>query len=401
MKTKSITAVTFILIGNMLTTYGSIGSGWTSTLTAVFGVILFFTGLISLKSFLDQRGQNGISNLIWAAVLGIIATGLGYIPLVGAIPAGILNLIAFVLQLMGLLKLKKSKTLGAIGASGVNYLLAAIVIMIIAGIFNMIPFAGGYIKPVIAFFAFILIPFGWLKIQEAMISNLGTLSKESISEQPQVVSKIPSTQTQVVSGSQMTKTKSFITEDSNQSRKQSTFNFYDWLYSYGSLIAVVIIAIVIIFCFYWFSIRNGDRPSNGLNSTSNNTISATINSEQTSSQSETNNQATNGANRLVGLWKSKKSNFAFPIQAIRITDEEVDFIPSEGLEYSGEKYKIKVPLSGEFSAVHSFSGPDDPPGSAKYRFTAVISQDGNLITVSVPELKVPVSFQGGVAVFAK
>jgi len=47
------------------------------------------------------------------------------------------------------------------------------VIMIIAGLFNIIPFAGGYIKSVIAFIAFLITPFGWLKIQEAIIEKEG------------------------------------------------------------------------------------------------------------------------------------------------------------------------------------------------------------------------------------
>jgi hypothetical protein len=34
MKSKSITSVTYILIGNMLLTYNNFGSGWTATLTA-------------------------------------------------------------------------------------------------------------------------------------------------------------------------------------------------------------------------------------------------------------------------------------------------------------------------------------------------------------------------------
>ena len=174
--TKSITSVTFILIGNMLTTYGSIGEGWTASLTAIFGLILFFVGLNRLKSALDPIGQEGVGKLIWAAILGIIATLFSYIPLVGGIPAGLLNLIAFILQVVGLLKLKNSTTLGTIGANGVNYLLVAMVIMIIAGLFNIIPFAGSYIKSVFAFIAFLIIPFGWLKIQEAIIEK-GTIEK--------------------------------------------------------------------------------------------------------------------------------------------------------------------------------------------------------------------------------
>jgi hypothetical protein len=176
--TKSITSVTLILIGNMLTIYSSIGSGWTASVTAIFGLILFFVGLNQLKSALDPTGQNGISKLVWAAILGMIASAFSYIPLVGGIPASLLNIVVFILQVVGLLKLKKSTTLGTTGASGVNYLLMAMVMMIVAGLFNIIPFAGDYIKSVIALIAFLIIPFGWLKIQEAIIEK-GTMSHAS------------------------------------------------------------------------------------------------------------------------------------------------------------------------------------------------------------------------------
>ena len=178
MKTKPITSVTYVLIGNMLLTYGSIGNGWTATLTAIFGLILFFTGLSWLKDFLDETGQNGVKKLIWAAIIGMIGAVFSFIPLVGGIPAGILNLIAFVFQIIGLLDLKKSKKLGEIGASGVNYLLFAIVLMLIASLLGIIPFIGGYFKEVISFIAFILIPFGWLKIQEALIIFVEPIQEE-------------------------------------------------------------------------------------------------------------------------------------------------------------------------------------------------------------------------------
>jgi hypothetical protein len=171
MKTKPITSVTYILIGNMLAIYSSIGEGWSAKLTAFFGLILFFIGLFQLKEFLDEKGASGVGKLIWAAILGIIANIFSLIPIVGGIPAGILNLIAFILQVVGLVNLKHSEKLGKTGASGVNLLLAAITLMIFASIFKIVPFVGTTIKSIIAFIAFIIIPFGWVKIQEAITVN--------------------------------------------------------------------------------------------------------------------------------------------------------------------------------------------------------------------------------------
>lgn len=189
MKAKPITSVTYILVGNMLATYSSIGEGWSAKLTAFFGLILFFVGLLQLKEFLDEKGASGVSKLIWAAILGIIANIFSLIPIVGGIPAAIINLIAFILQVVGLVNLKHSEKLGKIGASGVNILLVAIILMIFAGIFRIIPFVGTTIKSGISFVAFIIIPFGWIKIQEAIALNVAlptsTFNSEN-SSQPDI-----------------------------------------------------------------------------------------------------------------------------------------------------------------------------------------------------------------------
>lgn len=169
MQAKSITSVTFILVGSMLTTYNSIGGGWTAPLTALVGYVLFFIGLSRLKAALDAVGQNGVQMLTWATMVGIAASAFSIIPLLGAIPAGILGLIAFVLQLVGLLRIRNSTVIGPEGASGVTLLLGAAGIMVLASLLGIIPFAGGFIKSVIAFVAFLIIPFGWIKIQSALV----------------------------------------------------------------------------------------------------------------------------------------------------------------------------------------------------------------------------------------
>jgi len=215
MNSKSITSVSYILIGNMLTIYSSIGDGLTAKLTAVLGLILFFIGLIQFKDYLDVKGASGVNKLIWAAILGIIANLLTFIPLVGIIPAGICNIIAFFLQLIGLINLKSSEKIGKAGAGGVNLLLVALTLMVLASIFNIVPFVGGTIKTVIAFIAFILIPFGWVKIQGAIADHL--LEPEMIIETKRKV------------------------------------EYRDWFYE-NRIVIVSIEAILIIFCIVYFLI---------------------------------------------------------------------------------------------------------------------------------------------------
>lgn len=171
MNQKSITSVTLILVGNMLTTYNNIGSGWTSTITAIIGFIIFFIGLGQLKSFLDEQGQKGIRLLTISAILGIVALIIHFIPLIGGVFAGILYMAAFVLQLVGLLQLKKSEKLGSQGVNGVNNLLIAMVLMIIGSLISILPFAGETIDSVICLVALLLILFGWLNIQKGIVEK--------------------------------------------------------------------------------------------------------------------------------------------------------------------------------------------------------------------------------------
>jgi len=168
MKQKAITSVTLILVGNMLTTYNNIGSGWTSTITAIIGFILFFIGIGQLQSFIDEPGRYGLKLLKIAAILGIIALIIHLMPLVGGLFAGIIYLIVFIIQLVGLLNLRKSALLGNEGANGISYLIIAMVLMIIGSFIGMLPFAGDTIKAFFALGAFMLILFGWLKIQEGI-----------------------------------------------------------------------------------------------------------------------------------------------------------------------------------------------------------------------------------------
>ncbi len=165
----TILAVTYILIGDMLMPYGNIGDGWTSSLTVFLGLIFFWVGLNQLKKNIDAAGRSGITKLKWGIVISIFANIVDFIPFIGGIPASILNIIAFILHLAGLISLRGSSIIGTSGKSGITFLIVASVIVIIGGIFGIIPFAGDYIESGITFIAFILIPFGWLKVQEGIL----------------------------------------------------------------------------------------------------------------------------------------------------------------------------------------------------------------------------------------
>ena len=150
-------------------TYGSIGDGWAAKITVLFGLILFFLGLSRLKSTLDYKGRNGVNKLIWAAIIVIIANLVSYLPIINLSLTPILYIISFIIQIAGLFTLKQSKEIGQRGRSGINYLFIAIVLNIIGSILGLTPLIGDTFKTGFALIAFLIIPFGWLKIQEAII----------------------------------------------------------------------------------------------------------------------------------------------------------------------------------------------------------------------------------------
>ncbi|MCF8230000.1 MAG: hypothetical protein K9G58_03765 [Bacteroidales bacterium] len=169
-KKETITSVTFILSGSLLQMFNGIGNGWISTLTAIFGLILFFMGLSKLKKGIDEKGQAAVKMLIIAAILGLIGLVLDLIPLIGIV-ASIVFIAAFIVQLIGVIKLKSSESIGESGKSGVTLLLIAMILAIIQSIFGFVPLAGGIIAGIISFIALILVFFGWLKIQDGIIIN--------------------------------------------------------------------------------------------------------------------------------------------------------------------------------------------------------------------------------------
>ncbi|MFO8130500.1 MAG: hypothetical protein R6T99_11435 [Bacteroidales bacterium] len=170
-KKETIKSVTFILSGMMLQMFNGIGSGWASTLTAIFGIILLFMGLTKLKQGLDEAGKSAVKLIIIAIVIGVVGLILSLIPLMGLVIAPIIFIVAFIVELIGIIKLKKSDTIGDVGKSGVTLLLVAMILAILDSIFSFIPLAGGIIGAILSLVALILVFFGWIRVQDGIISD--------------------------------------------------------------------------------------------------------------------------------------------------------------------------------------------------------------------------------------
>ncbi len=121
-KKETIKSVTFILSGALLQMFNGIGDGWASSLAALFGMIIFFMGLKKLKSGVDEKGQAAVKLLIVSAILSMVGFVIDIIPLMGIL-ASIVLLAAFIVELIGILKLKASASIGEAGKSGVTLVL--------------------------------------------------------------------------------------------------------------------------------------------------------------------------------------------------------------------------------------------------------------------------------------
>jgi uncharacterized membrane protein len=170
-KKETIKSVTYVIAGALLQMFNGIGGGWASSLTAIFGLVLFFIGLKKLKDGMDEAGQGAVKLLIIAAIMGVVGLVFDLIPLLGLI-SSIIFIAAFIVELIGFIKLKTSASIGEAGKGGVTLLIVAMTLAIVQSIFGLLPFVGGIIGSILSIVAIILVFFGWLKIQEGIIDNI-------------------------------------------------------------------------------------------------------------------------------------------------------------------------------------------------------------------------------------
>ncbi|MDO8366313.1 MAG: hypothetical protein Q7T20_05905 [Saprospiraceae bacterium] len=175
-KVSFIQSVTLILCGGLLQACGNIADGWSGAVVVVAGFILFYVGLGNLSLGLDDIGRRAVGLLRIAAIVGIIGGVIDIIPLMGLM-SGLLYIAAFILQVLGFLQLKNSLKLGAVGSSGVSLLVAANALAVIATLFGILPIVGGFLASFLYLGTLALIILGWLRVQESLIRQNSTLNE--------------------------------------------------------------------------------------------------------------------------------------------------------------------------------------------------------------------------------
>lgn len=156
-----------ILMAILLHVYDSIGDSMLTGIAALVGLVLYFIGLGKLKDGLDSKGIQGVSRLKIAVILSMVAVVFGWIPLLGGIIAGILLIIAFLVEFMGYGALKQSVSLGVDGQAGAGKLRMSMIVLLIGAIINLFPLTG-MIVGLISLVALWLVFQGWKMILMGM-----------------------------------------------------------------------------------------------------------------------------------------------------------------------------------------------------------------------------------------
>jgi hypothetical protein len=130
----------------------------------IAGYIMFLLGLNGFARILEPNDGAAVGKIRTGVILGLIATGVGFIPFTGWI-VGIINIVAFILMLIGYSTLKSSQTFPVGARKGAGTLFTAQILLLIGAVIGLIPLVGGIVEGILDLIAFILVFVGWAAIK--------------------------------------------------------------------------------------------------------------------------------------------------------------------------------------------------------------------------------------------
>ena len=157
----------FILLAVLLHVYNSIGDTMMTGIAALVGLIMYWIGLGKIRTSLDSVGEQGVSKLKIAVILGLVGVIIGWIPLIGGIIGGILAILAFVFEFMGYGLLKGSNAIGNEGQIGAGKLRTSMIILLVATVIGFIP-GLGIVEKILSIIAVWFVFQGWSVILSGM-----------------------------------------------------------------------------------------------------------------------------------------------------------------------------------------------------------------------------------------
>lgn len=125
--------------------------------------IWFLIVLGNWKKAADANDVPGVNKLWLGNLLIIVGSVVSIIPVIGWILGPITALVGWVINLLGVIALKKSTTLHAGGVQGMNLIFIAIILSVAAGVLAFVPVLPG----LLSLGAYVLQLLGWKKVAEA------------------------------------------------------------------------------------------------------------------------------------------------------------------------------------------------------------------------------------------
>lgn len=130
----------------------------------IVGYFLFLKGLGEWAPMLSPGDAKAVKQVRTGVILGLVATVIAFIPVIGWF-RGIINIIAFIMMLLGYNALKNSSTFPPEAAKGASSLFIAMILSLVGAVIGFIPLIGGFIEMVLDIVAFFMILSGWGKIK--------------------------------------------------------------------------------------------------------------------------------------------------------------------------------------------------------------------------------------------
>ncbi len=137
-----------------------------ATVAIVYGYWLFLKSLDIFKGQVLAPDAPRIANIRTATILALIGVVVALIPVIGW-AGSILNLIGWIMMLVAYVGLKNSATFPELARNGASKLFVAMILGVIGGVLGFIPLVGGIFEFILDVVAFILVLIGWKRIAES------------------------------------------------------------------------------------------------------------------------------------------------------------------------------------------------------------------------------------------
>ncbi|MCM1029892.1 MAG: hypothetical protein NC410_00415 [Oscillibacter sp.] len=139
---------------------------WMLLLLEVFGYFLYFGGLKRFASLLQSNDASQVMRVRTGAILTLIGSVIGHVPVLGWLPKLVLVIIGFVKMLGGYKSLKYSSTFP--GTQGASTLHSALIVQLVGVILGLLPLVGGILESIADIIVFFMVVSGWSTIKNVV-----------------------------------------------------------------------------------------------------------------------------------------------------------------------------------------------------------------------------------------